>query len=281
MSSTFRPEDWVYVADSMGRIGQGYYKNRQNSNQTISIAEFERNRAQTSPKPKENKEQIINNKPVQSINPQGQSRLTASGQNNVQLTPWDNPLVGEETTKPEPKTPTPVTAAKVATATQSKKKAQEEEEKKRKQQQEADAGGAADGDNGGQGIGAGSGGGGGAGGAKVVCTELFRQGLMSKKHYQACHLYASRHLSAQFMKGYHFWAVAYVKVMRRSPLASRLILPFAVARAKEVTYRLDWAHKGSLMGKLICGLHDRACSLLGYLVDNVEYQQLYENAKTA
>lgn len=47
MSETvFNAQDWVYVPDAMGRLGQGYYENRRNASQTITIAEFERRRSQ-------------------------------------------------------------------------------------------------------------------------------------------------------------------------------------------------------------------------------------------
>jgi len=61
-SLIFQAEDWVYVADSMGRLGQGFYKNRSNPSQTITPAEFEKRRAQPAMKVTKNKEQNINNK---------------------------------------------------------------------------------------------------------------------------------------------------------------------------------------------------------------------------
>ncbi|NVK18642.1 MAG: hypothetical protein HWE30_08110 [Methylocystaceae bacterium] len=276
-AAQFKPEDWVYVPDTMGRIGLGYYKNRNNQNQTMTAKEFERRRAQPVAFSKAIEEQIVNKKVDQPAVSSAQGgQLATAGNQQVSLTPWDNPVVGEQTASP---------------ARSSLKKTQEEKEsqtasggaKEKKKQtnlpvSQSETGSKAQdaksmeedtNPNGGTGEGA----------SKVVCTELRQRGLMSASDYLSCYVYAKKKLPAAFMAGYHFWAIPYVRLMRRNAGAVWLIQPFVKWRTNEVSFRLGRAKKGSVMGKIICALHDPLCTLLGYLVTPEDYQVLYE-AKT-
>ena len=57
---SFQAEDWIYVPDALGRVGQGYYKKRSNPTETITSAEFERRRAAPVAVTEKNNEQNIN-----------------------------------------------------------------------------------------------------------------------------------------------------------------------------------------------------------------------------
>jgi len=275
MSSTiFQAEEWVYVPDAMGRVGQGYYKKRNNPSQTITVAEFERKRAQPVSLPANSDEQNRNKMPVSS---QASRSTVSSGQlatadsQATSLTPWDNPVVGEQTASPASTSLNKVEEKKqsqAATAAVEEKNTQAQpavsqpstppKAKNKKPHVERNATDANDG-----------------AGSKVVCTELHRQGLMSKTDYMLCYLYAERKLSRAFMTGYHFWAVPYVRLMRRYDWAVRLILPFVNWRTREVGFRMGRGKKGTMMGRVICAIHDPLCALLGHVVHPQDYRSLY------
>lgn len=272
MSDTiFNAQDWVYVPDAMGRLGQGYYKNRKNASQTITVTEFERRRSQPVQVISKKEEQNINkNTPISA--PAQTSRLQTTGATDSQLTPWSNPISGEQTISD---TGGPQTAK---ADTQTDNKTQKQATQKKKEPPKANHEGG-DGGNAGGGVGSASGseaeGDSGEGGAKVICTEMGTQGLMSSADQKTCLVYAHKYLPPSFMEGYHFWAVPYVRLMRCSKWATALIIPFVHHRTKEVKFRLGLSKKGSWRGKLICAVHDPLCCLLGKIVKPADYRSLY------
>ncbi len=291
MSSTeFRPEDWAYVADQMGRLGGGYYKKRQNPSKTITPTEFERRRAAPVTLSNKNSEQNINKKTVQpAATSSHDGMLATQGAQSSDLSPWDNPVVGEQTATPsiveQEVTREAEVSRKAAQTTASAKAAQKKQAQQKQHQNE---------NNGGRGMSAGtqtsgvedmgpesgmnnaSGGSGSGSGSKVICTELLRQGLMGKRDYQLCNRYAQTRLPASFLTGYQFWAVPYVRLMRRSRTATHFISFFVTYRMQEIKHRMGVCKKGSLFGKIICATHDSLCSILGKFVTDVNYQSLYQ-----
>lgn len=263
--SNFVASDWVYVADSMGRIGQGYYENKDNPNQTITVDEFERRRTQPVVSSDE-KEQIINIK----SSPVSQDSPDATA---TQLTPWDNPVVGEETLKSDLSgqqaqkaseqqvQAEKASATPVATATSTKKKVEQIPKQEGSDRQTesvlADTNESENNAN-----------------SKVICSELVRQGLMSTRARDVCRLYAARHLDGFFERGYHLWAVPCVQLMRRSVVFTRVIAFFTKYRTMEVAYRMDISPTRSFLGRLVCGVHDRLCTQVGRYVGATDYRIL-------
>ena len=93
----------------------------------------------------------------------------------------------------------------------------------------------------------------------VICTELHRQGLMSDEMYKADQI-AGRRIMAEnpyaFM-GYYVWARHVAALMKKSPLATKTIKPFALAWAKNV------AGEYNLLGDLILQVGLRVCFVIG------------------
>ncbi|WP_417793787.1 hypothetical protein [Terasakiella pusilla] len=249
----FNAADWVYVPDGMGRLGKGYYKHKRKPSQTLTVAAFERKRAETSSKGSVESEQNINNF-TQSAG--GERLSTGKGTSpetaEHSLTPWDNPVYGEQSATARKR---PVVKEE-ATATQGQAKTQPQEKVAKppapapQQPENKESNGT------GSESGAGSEG-------TVICTELHRRGLMSLRDYHDSHLYATTRLPASFMRGYQFWAVPYVAVMKRFEWAVAFIHPFVRWRTCEILYRLGRTPRGSYRGKILCALHDRLCTALG------------------
>ena len=114
-----------------------------------------------------------------------------------------------------------------------------------------------------------SSGGGDYGSPKVICTELFDRGLFDARLY-ATDLQLSRlYISPTTVRGYHLWAIPYVRLMRRSRLATRAIRPLAVAWAQQIGF--DYAPDRSAyrryytLGRLMRGVGERACWAIGLL----------------
>jgi len=106
-------------------------------------------------------------------------------------------------------------------------------------------------------------------GVKVICTELCDKGLLDARLY-ATDLQLSRlHISPTTLRGYHLWAIPYVRLMRRSRLATRLIQPPAVAWAQQVCF--DYAsdrtgYRSTALGKLLRLVGEPACWAMGIIL---------------
>lgn len=105
--------------------------------------------------------------------------------------------------------------------------------------------------------------------AWVICTELKEKGELNAELYAT----GARHLqklSATTIRGYHFWAIPYTRWMRRSEIARKFIIPFAVGRTKFLAGR--W----NLLGFLTVLLGEPACWLIGKCIkENEDWRNLY------
>ena len=112
-------------------------------------------------------------------------------------------------------------------------------------------------------------GGGGGDGGKVICTELLRQGLFCPDLYdeevRLAHLVSDRTRA-----GYHLWAVPYVRLMRRSRLATRIVRPLAIAWAEQHTGR-----RNSIAGYATRLIGQPLCWLLGFVPTSTDHRKLY------
>ena len=94
-----------------------------------------------------------------------------------------------------------------------------------------------------------SAGGGGGGGGRVICTHLMRQGLLDPAIWRADLAFTYKHLSPTTVRGYHLWAIPYVRLMRKSPLAQKLMRPLATWRAEELAFQMGVLQKKQLEGQ--------------------------------
>lgn len=124
-------------------------------------------------------------------------------------------------------------------------------------------------------MGSSSSGGGSSSSSRVICTHFFRKGQIERNVWVAdIHFTASR-LSKTTVRGYHLWAIPYVKLMRTSPLAEKLMWPIAYHRAQELAYQMGIKDKPDYLGKLVRLVFEPACFLLGLFVQEQNYAVLY------
>lgn len=115
--------------------------------------------------------------------------------------------------------------------------------------------------------------------AWVVCTELEAVGEMDHVIYQkaAPDFISKMQLKPSAVRGYHFWAVPYTRIMRRKDwigsLAKIIIKPLAIGRAEYI------AGKWNIVGAFTFRVLEPICSLLGNTVarKSVDWKSLYRN----
>ena len=121
------------------------------------------------------------------------------------------------------------------------------------------------------------GGGGGGGGGRVICTHLMRQGLLDPAIWRADLAYTYKHLSPTTVRGYHLWAIPYVRLMRKSPLAQKLIRPLATWRAEELAYQMGVLQKSNWKGKFLRLTGEPICFALGIFAKEQNWQGLWDS----
>lgn len=105
--------------------------------------------------------------------------------------------------------------------------------------------------------------------AWVICTELSYRGILSPALYAAGSARVKT-LSPSVIRGYHLWAIPYTRWMRKYSFATKLITPFALARARHI------AGSKNFLGWLSVKVGEPLCWILGKLVSTVEdYNTLY------
>ncbi|MCP8896356.1 hypothetical protein KYK29_15620 [Shinella daejeonensis] len=112
--------------------------------------------------------------------------------------------------------------------------------------------------------------------AKVICTELHRQGLMGRADYALGAEYARAHLTDRHYRGYHAWALAVVRHMRRSKRASAFWRTLAQARADHIAYLHGDATRRNRFGAVLCAVGYPTCYLIGGLIGERDWRALYE-----
>ncbi len=122
-----------------------------------------------------------------------------------------------------------------------------------------------------------SAGGGGGGGGRVICTHLMRQGLLDPAIWRADLAFTYKHLSPTTVRGYQLWAIPYVRLMRKSPLAQKLMRPLATWRAEELAYQMGVLQKSNWKGKVVRWTCEPICFALGIFAKEQNWQGLWEN----
>ncbi|MDF2366318.1 MAG: hypothetical protein P1U71_03555, partial [Sneathiella sp.] len=100
-------------------------------------------------------------------------------------------------------------------------------------------------------------------GGKVICTELHRQGIMPFHIWQADERFGDT-LDEGTLRGYHKWAGPWVRVMQRSPLATRLTWLVARPWAYHMAYTMKAVEEDNPTGRVMMKIGLPLCRLLGF-----------------
>ncbi|MFB2844311.1 hypothetical protein ACE1BJ_23465, partial [Aeromonas jandaei] len=121
----------------------------------------------------------------------------------------------------------------------------------------------------------GSGGRGGGGRSRVICTHFYRKGMLDHKLWRADLDYTQKNLSATTVRGYHYWAIPYVELMRKNSAYEKIMYPIAKYRAIELAYQMGVLDKGSLRGKLVRLVIEPTCFLIGMFCAQKDWEHLW------
>jgi len=101
-------------------------------------------------------------------------------------------------------------------------------------------------------------------GGKIICTELYQQGLMDKTIYEADQAFGKLQ-DPEVMAGYHAWAQTVVGWMKASPTVTYITCIIATPWAKQMAYEMGVGSKPNLVGKIMMLVGLPVCRLIGKL----------------
>jgi hypothetical protein len=126
----------------------------------------------------------------------------------------------------------------------------------------------------------GGGGGGSSGSSRVICTHFFRKGELDRDLWQADLRWTYEHCSPATIRGYQFWAIPVVRMMRAGGVRGRALEAafrwVARHRAEEIAHKVGIRARGSIRGKLARLAFEPASWLIGQFVGEQDWQRLYE-----
>jgi hypothetical protein len=118
---------------------------------------------------------------------------------------------------------------------------------------------------------------------RVICTHFVRMKKMDSTLQRIDVRFTYEHLSRATVRGYHFWAVPYVRFMRRdtfmAKIAARVMLPLATWRALECAWQMGKGRGPHLRGKIVRLILEPICWALGQFVGNTDWATLYTDTE--
>ena len=114
---------------------------------------------------------------------------------------------------------------------------------------------------------------------RVICSELYRQNLMSKEDYLMDLSFTQSHMIPKygdaFLQGYWSFAVPAVKKMRQSKLHTKFWKHIACNRAQDIKWRLGKG-KFNIFGRIYSLFFENLCWAIGkFKKKKVNYEELY------
>tara|TARA_R110000751_G_scaffold20052_3_gene59186 strand:+ start:117 stop:1397 length:1281 start_codon:yes stop_codon:yes gene_type:complete len=113
-------------------------------------------------------------------------------------------------------------------------------------------------------------------GGRVICNELYRQGLMSKKQVILDYKFTRDYLTPTHVRGYHFYSIYVVKQMRKGRMVN-LWKHLATHRANEISYIYGERDKPDYLGKIYRRLLEWPSWLIGAFCPTSDWTILYKN----
>ena len=112
-------------------------------------------------------------------------------------------------------------------------------------------------------------------GGRVICNELMRQGIMTRKQVVLDYKFTEDYLTPQHVAGYHVWAVWMVKQMRKGRLVN-FWTHVAGHRANEIAYIYGKRDKPDYLGKMYRKILEPICWSIGFFCQKTDWTVLYK-----
>jgi len=112
-------------------------------------------------------------------------------------------------------------------------------------------------------------------GGRVICNELMRQGLLTRKQVIMDYRFTRDYLTPTHVNGYHIWAVWMVKQMRKGKYV-KFWKHVAGHRANEIAYIYGERNKPDYLGKIYRKILEPTCWVIGAFCKATDWSILYK-----
>ena len=113
------------------------------------------------------------------------------------------------------------------------------------------------------------------GGSPVICTQLFSMGIMSANLYQGEGEHA-KNIPNVIRRGYHFWAVPFVRGMRKNQLLFKLGKTLGLSWAQYAAHKANPdKFAPNYLGTVINAIGTPICATLGLFVGETDWETLW------
>ena len=111
------------------------------------------------------------------------------------------------------------------------------------------------------------------GGGTVICTELYKQNLMSKENHRLSWNFTIDNFSDTHINGYWYWAVPMVKLMKKNKLITKFWNHVMSNRTKDIKWRLNKG-KFNLLGRLYSILIENGSYVIGKIIKDKKIKEV-------
>jgi len=105
----------------------------------------------------------------------------------------------------------------------------------------------------------------------VICTQLYLDKHIPLNVYAADCKYVHKHFSAATQRGYRFWAVPLVRLMRRKPAVYRIVKYFGVKWSLHCASHYNFRYSPNWVGRILIAVAAPICYCIGHVVQEVPY----------
>ena len=107
----------------------------------------------------------------------------------------------------------------------------------------------------------------------VICTELYKQNLMSKEDHRLSWDFTINNFSQTHINGYWYWAVPVVKLMKKNKLVTKFWNHVMSNRTKDIKWRLNKG-KFNLLGRLYSILIENGSYIIGKIIKDKKIKEV-------
>ena len=107
----------------------------------------------------------------------------------------------------------------------------------------------------------------------VICTELYRQKLMSKEDCRLSWDFTINNFSKTHINGYWCWAVPVTKIMKKNKLVTKFWNHIMSNRTKDIKWRLGKS-KFNLLGRVYSILIENGSYIIGKLIEKKKIKEV-------
>ena len=102
-------------------------------------------------------------------------------------------------------------------------------------------------------------------GGTVICTELYRQGLINGDLFRADKKCGETFMRTDpdLMAGYHAWARPVAKILKKYPVLALIVKPLVLPVIKELAVKEGGSLFGSVVGKAMFFIGAPICRAIG------------------